>query len=271
MHERYTNRKRYFDEQAYTTQQYVIPFISRVKEIKSGMHVLEIGCSEAGNLKPFLDMGCHCVGIDIAEAQIEHARKFYTDHPQRDHLELVAEDIYKIGDAYNGRFHLIVMRDVIEHIPDQEQLMGLIKKFLKPDGKVFFGFPPWYNPFGGHHQICESKWLSKLPYIHLLPGPLYPMMLRLFGEPEGRVQHLLEVKETGISIERFWRALRNNGYHTDLEALYLFNPNYQIKFNLKPKEQYGLIKVLPFLRNFLTTCVYSVVSEKPLSASTNEP
>jgi cyclopropane fatty-acyl-phospholipid synthase-like methyltransferase len=71
MQERHSNRKRYFNEQGLTTAKYVIPYISDLIAITPETTVLEIGCGEAGNLKPFLDMGCRCVGIDISEGRKE--------------------------------------------------------------------------------------------------------------------------------------------------------------------------------------------------------
>ena len=56
MQERHSDSLRYFNEQALTTQKYVIPYLESLKKIDSSLSVLEIGCGEAGNLKPFLDL-----------------------------------------------------------------------------------------------------------------------------------------------------------------------------------------------------------------------
>ena len=57
MQERHTNRIQYFEEQVYTTEKYVIPFINKIKPMSADMQILEIGCGEAGNLLPFLQRG----------------------------------------------------------------------------------------------------------------------------------------------------------------------------------------------------------------------
>jgi hypothetical protein len=150
------------------------------------------------------------------------------------------------------------MRDVIEHIHDQQKFMGYLKQFLRPNGRVFFGFPPWQMPFGGHQQICRST-LSKVPYFHLLPRPIYAGILKMFGEKQTTIDNLLEVKETGISIERFNRIVEKNGYRVDQRDYFLVNPNYEIKFGLKPRKQFGLIGAIPFFRNFFTTCCYCLI------------
>src|SRR5690606_20716375 len=144
-------------------------------------------------------------------------------------LTLICEDIYK-ADLNGKTFDLIMMRDVIEHIPNQEKFMGFVKKYLKPDGKFFLGFPPWQNPFGGHQQICSNKILSKMPYFHLLPSSAYRWILKTFEKNEARVEGLMEIKETGISIDRFERILKKENYHVNKRTFFFINPNYETKF-----------------------------------------
>ncbi len=257
MQERHIRRDQYFEEQAYTTAKYVIPFLSDFLELNKDIRVLEIGCGEGGNLRPFLDAGCQVTGVDILEGKIKNARLFFKDHPLQKNLELITKDIYEAGEEFNENFDLIFMRDVLEHIHNQEQFMSLVKKFLKKDGLFFLGFPPWQYPFGGHQQMCHSKFLSRLPFFHLLPGPLYPGVLKLFGEADGMVVALLEIRQTKITIERFQRILKKENYSVRKKSFYFINPNYEIKFKLKPRLQSPLISGIPFLRNyFITTCYY---------------
>jgi len=261
MQKRHQNKKQYFEEQAETTKKFVIPYISELIKIDAETNVLEIGCAEAGNLKPFLDLGCKATGIDISCGRIEKAKTFFKTHKNRANLELICKDIYTV-DSLGKKYDLIIMRDVIEHIPDQKKFMGFVKKFLKPTGKFFLAFPPWQNPFGGHQQICQNKLLSKVPYFHLLPFSVYRFILKLSGENEARIKELLFVKETGISIERFERILKQENYTIDKRTFYFINPNYETKFGLKPRKQIKLITSVPWVRNFFTTVMYYVISGK---------
>ena len=56
MQKRHTDPLRYFNEQVYTTQKFVIPFIQQIKTVDSMSKIFEIGCGEGGNLKPFVDL-----------------------------------------------------------------------------------------------------------------------------------------------------------------------------------------------------------------------
>jgi len=256
MQERYLDRQQYFNEQGYTTLTYVIPFIGQHKPVSPESSILEIGCGEGGNIKPFLDLGCSVTGIDIDGEQIKKAKEFYKDHPDKANLTLINEDIYKV--SVFKQFDIVMLRDVIEHIPNQERFMSFLKQFMKPDGVVFFGFPPWQNPFGGHQQICSNRFLSHLPWFHLLPKAIYTKILQWGGE---NPQALLEIKETGISLERFLGIVKKENYHILTELLYFINPNYEIKFGLRPRRLWRLLNI-PYLRNFYTTCGYYLLSLK---------
>jgi cyclopropane fatty-acyl-phospholipid synthase-like methyltransferase len=261
MQERHTNKKAYFEEQVFTTREFIIPFIEAFLPLNSSVKVLEIGCGEGGNLVPFLDKDCQVTGIDISESKISHAGEFLRDHKHADKLILLAKDIYDASGDLDHAYDLIFMRDVIEHIHDQDRFMGYIKNFLKPEGMFFLAFPPWYNPFGGHQQICRNKILSKLPYFHLFPAGIYKYILKAGGETQQKINDLLEIKDTGISIERFRRIAKKHGYETIKESLFLVNPNYKIKFGLNPRKQAALISGIPFIRNILTTSVYYLIRD----------
>jgi SAM-dependent methyltransferase len=260
MQQRHINRNQYFSEQIYTTKVHVIPYIEESMEITSDTTVLEIGCGEGGNLLPFLDMGCRVYGVDLNRGKIKKALKFFADHDEAYKATFICEDIYKLSLDDLPAVDLIIMRDVIEHIPNQAKFLAFVKRFLNPGGKIFFGFPPWQMPFGGHQQTCKNKILAHLPWFHLLPRFMYAGLLRAFGEDDKKLISLMEIRDTRISIERFRAIIQEHNYVVDRETLWLFNPNYEVKFNLKPKKQSPLIAGLPWFRNFLTTCCYCLVS-----------
>jgi SAM-dependent methyltransferase len=267
MQKRHLNRIQYYEEQEYTTGKYVIPFINEFCQVNPEMNILEIGCGEGGNLKPFLDLGCRVTGVDFAGNKIDLARSLFSNHPYYENLSLICDDIYNVP-IPESKFDLVFMRDVIEHIHDQKKFMSFVRPFLKENGIFFLAFPPWQNPFGGHQQVCRNRVLSKLPYFHLLPVRIYRFLLRSGGESNPAIGGLLEIKETGLTIERFQRILKNSGYRILLKRFFLVNPNYEVKFHLKPVRQCSLISGLPGIRNFFTTSVFYLVSSETSGSET---
>ena len=117
--------------------------------------------------------------------------------------------------------------------------------------------------------MCRGGILSKMPYFHLLPRPVYGWVLKIFKEDPIVIEKLLEIYDTRINIERFERILKRNDYKKDKRVFYFINPNYDVKFNLKPKVQYKFISSIGYVRNFFITTNYYIISLKdPRGAST---
>jgi SAM-dependent methyltransferase len=256
------DKERYFNIQYLTARDHIIPYINEVKKVVAGMRVLEIGCAEAGVLKAFREVGCDCLGIELLEHRTKLARSFHDALDLPGPIDFMNQNIYDIDPDTDlqDKFDLIILKDVIEHIPEQEKFIPHLKHFLKPGGIIFFGFPPWRMPFGGHQQIANSRFLSALPYYHLLPQPIYKSILKAFNESDGTVEGLVEIKDTGISINRFERIMRDSGMKIMSRKFWLLNPIYKYKFGKGPTKQAGWIGAIPYLRDFVTTAAYYIVS-----------
>ena len=253
---------RYFEMNVSNSQEFIVPFITAARPLQQGMRLLDIGCGEGGVVKPFLDMGLEVVGVELNPDRIKDAERFLKEHVEQDHIKFVSKDIYTPGiekEWGGGKFDLIILKDVIEHMFDQEKLLAHLQTFLNEGGVVFFGFPPWQMPYGGHQQLLRNKYLSKIPYYHLLPMPVFKGIL---GAAKEDVESMTDIKKTGISIERFERIVDKTGYRILNRKHYLLNPIYRYKFGWRPKEQFSLLAGIPWVRNFFTTCVYYLISKK---------
>ena len=256
MQERQNNRRLYFQELAITSRKYYLPYIQAYKAIKAGMNILEVGCGDGGNLLPFAEMGCCTVGVDIAEIRINDATHFFREVGAKGIF--VTCDIIKFNHSESS-FDIIICHDVLEHISDKEQFLAGLKRFLSKDGVIFFSFPAWQMPFGGHQQICRSWLASHSPFIHLLPKLLYVGFLRLCNEKQETIKELLSIKRTRCSIEAFQRILLRE-YKIVNRQFYFINPHYEVKFGLKPRKLYFLLGNIPYIRNFLTTSCFYILS-----------
>lgn len=256
MYEFHGDKQHYFEMTRKVTEEYIIPFVNDKLPSSTPLDVLEIGCGEAGVLKAFTDAGHKTFGIELEEKRLEDARKFMSTELESGKVTFLNKDIYDVEASEIGLFDLVILKDVIEHIPSQEKFIPQLHKFLKPGGMVFYAFPPWQMPYGGHQQVLHGKLASKTPWYHLLPGPLYKWALQLFGVNSSGIKTMFEIKSTGISIERFLKINSKSGFEVQKAAYYLFNPIYKYKFGFKPRKQAGIIAKIPVLRNFVTMGVY---------------
>ena len=257
MQQRHLARESYFEEQARTTQKYYIPYIYKHTGIIPDK-ILEVGCGEGGNLLPFAEMGCHITGVDMSVSRIEQAQSFFRKREQKG--TFIPADIFQLKELHQ-HFPLIIVHDVIEHIDDKKLFLSGLHQFLTRDGFIFIGFPAWQMPFGGHQQIARGKIISHLPFIHLLPIPLYRILLRIFGEKGDTIKELLNIKNTRCSIERFLNVIHQTNYKIIDQQLYLINPHYETKFGLTPRKLNKRLARIPYLRNFFSTSCFYILRQ----------
>jgi SAM-dependent methyltransferase len=151
------SRARYFEHQYRVTADHVIPFIEESGALSANAHVLEIGCAEAGVLKAFLERGAVAVGVDRNGNRLEQGKEFLSDAIRGGQLTLLNQDAHTLGEhaEFRGRFDLIVLKDVIEHVEDRPALFALMARLLRPGGRAFVAFPPWRMPFGAPTDLQQ--------------------------------------------------------------------------------------------------------------------
>ncbi|MBR5687707.1 MAG: methyltransferase domain-containing protein [Prevotella sp.] len=260
MQQRHKDRKQYFNESAATSRDYYLDYLRAHVTLGEGLRVLEIGCGEGGNLLPFAEQGCVVTGLDLSEDRIRQAQEFFKKAGQEG--TFFARNFIEADkpQTEEERFDLVLCHDVIEHIepPYKPDFFTHIKPFVKQGGIVFFGFPAWQNPFGGHQQISRGL-ASKLPWLHLWPNPLYRGMLRMSGASQGCIDELMSIKRSRMPVECFERLARETGYTVIDRTLWFINPHYKQKFNLKPRLLWRPLARIPWLRNFYTTSAFYLI------------
>lgn len=261
MQQRHLNRQAYFNELANTSRKYYIDYIKLFHKLDPHTKILEIGCGEGGNLLPFAEAGCKVTGIDISPNRIKQAKEFFLSTGYES--EFHAIDFLKMTPEETKKYDIILIHDVIGHISNKAAFISHIKAFIQEDGIIFWGFPAWQMPFGGHQQICKSRIISQLPYIHLLPAFLYRAVLKAFGETPGCVDELLDIKRCKMTIEAFEKLSRENEYTIVDRRLWFINPHYEVKFHLKPRKLYAGLAHIKYLRNFLATACFYITAFTP--------
>ena len=262
----HTDKPRYFEMQRRVAAEHVLPMVARHVRAPGPWRVLEVGCAEAGVLKAFLDAGHVATGIELLRGRAELAEGFLAEEIAAGRARIRADDVYDVepGELEPRGFDVIVLKDVIEHIPHQERMVPRLAEFLAPGGRIFFGFPPWRMPFGGHQQIARSAAVSRVPWLHLLPRRLYAGYVAAAGERARVREELADIHNTRISIGRFERIVAEAGLSVEERVLWLTNPIYAHKFGLAPRRQLGLVSRLPGVRDFVSTAAYYIIGADDL-------
>jgi SAM-dependent methyltransferase len=233
--------KHFFEQQEYT-RLYLIPYFHRQIPNFENLKILEIGCGEAGLMDVFSEMGIRTVGVELEPSRVEIARQ---KNPQ---LNIRVGDITdpNILESLGEKYDLIIMRDVIEHIPDREAAFTHLYQLLQDSGYLYITFPPRFSGFAGHQQNGKTL-LRYLPYLHLLPVFLINFFGNLFHERPGVIRAVVENYQIGLTIRTFKKYCRRHQFSLIKGDLYLSRPIYQIRFNAP------VIKIpdIPLLREFL--------------------
>lgn len=255
MQERHTDYILYFQESEISCLKYYLPYLKEYTSLSlgAGLKVLEVGCGLGGNLAPFARMGCEVSGVDIDSRSIDRAKELFQGNGL--HGTFTCGDIHDYKDT--GRYQLIMLHDAIEHIHEKERLMFRLQELLAEDGILFIAFPAWRMPFGGHQQVARTRFVSRCPFIHLLPKRTFAWLLRRLGEPEGAIRDFLDIRSTRMSIQGFQKLCRKMNLNIVNRRLYFINPHYEVKFKLKPRQLWKGIAALPYIRDFFcTSCHY---------------
>ncbi|MDZ7290953.1 MAG: class I SAM-dependent methyltransferase [candidate division KSB1 bacterium] len=264
------DQERYWQMQYLCAKEYIIPFLENECKINlRGKSVLEIGCGEGGVIAAFYDYGCHAVGMDVSEVRLKKAAALAATDHQRRAIKFACVDILQPEQTagWQHQFDLIVMKDVIEHLPGHRQVLGHVATLLKPQGHLFLSFPPWYMPYGAHQQMFDSI-LKFAPFIHLLPRSWFRWLAQRFGERETVIDELSDLYHSRLSLTAFNKLLRKMPFKVVYQRLYLTNPMYKYKFGLRPIQHPAVVAHLPVLREFLTTAAYCTLQ---LQTDENEP
>ncbi|MEO7081989.1 MAG: methyltransferase domain-containing protein [Flavobacteriales bacterium] len=154
--------------------------------LRNGMRVLEIGCGIGTQTELLADKipNGQILAIDISPRSIEMARQRLAG---KTHVELRCGDIVTLN--VDGTFDMIVLPDVLEHIPtvDHAVLFQKLAKLLDPDGQVLIHIPaPQYLEWITRHhperlQVIDQPLHMGALIPNFTQAGLYPHHVQHYG------------------------------------------------------------------------------------------
>lgn len=241
-------RKYYWGYMYGLAQEFMIPYLEEKGVAIRGADIIEIGCAEGGNLCAMEEYGAgKLVGTDIAEVRLESARdisaRLGIDITYSSHDIIYQEPL----EEWRGRFDVAFLRDVIEHLDDATIALQNIRRVLKPGGALYVTFPPYYSPYGGHQQTLVN-WASKVPFMHLLPEPIFEAMIAS-GRPADK-EEVRRLRRIRMTTTKFRAAADKAGYSIADEKLYFLRPVFKMKFGINPVGA-NFLKPIPGMRDIV--------------------
>lgn len=141
--------------------------------LRKDMRVLEMGCG-IGTLTGLLARELRhgkLVAVDLSPTSITHARKALARFTN---LDLRVADI--VNDTLDGPFDMIILPDVLEHIPLplQPGLFAKLRDLLVPTGKVLIHSPdPYYSDWLRKHRPEAQQVVDEALHLPQLTADIH--------------------------------------------------------------------------------------------------
>lgn len=173
--------------------------------IRTGDHVLDLGCGAGRHAFEVYRRGAHVVAFDRDSAELAEVAKMLGAMEYAGEVQDGASAKTVQGDALrlpfpDGSFDKIIAAEVLEHIPDDMSAMAELLRVLTPGGRLAVTVPSWLP-----ERIC---WALSEDY-HTAPGG----HVRIYTRAELEAK----LKATGFQV---------NGHH---HAHGLHSPYWWIK------------------------------------------
>lgn len=206
-------------------------------EMFKGKQVLDFGCGAGGKSLYYASLGAAKVtGLDIVESYKAESEALAESLGYADKFEFVLRDATKSGFEDNT-FDTIIMNDFMEHVSDPEKLLIEARRIIRPGGRIYINFPPYYHPFGAHLSDAIN-----MPWCHMFFSDAslieaYKDLVKDLNDGESRINFRISKDEQGkeyfsyinkMTIKRFKKILKSQNitpvYYNESELRRAFKP-----------------------------------------------
>ena len=141
-------------------------------EVKRGERVLDLGCGAGRFIAALQDAGAAPVGVELAEAALERARR---NVPGAELHRLAADGAIPLEDA---SVDLVWCSEVLEHVPDTAGLLSEARRVLRTGGRLLVTTPSHdlprrgllaltrfdahFDPLGQHVRFYSRRSLARV-------------------------------------------------------------------------------------------------------------
>jgi SAM-dependent methyltransferase len=188
----------------------------------AGKNVLDLGCGHGGRMAYYVVHGnpASISGIEISISRVRIAARSVrgiTEGPRIHFAVGTGESIPFQTDS----FDIIISYDVFEHVQDLPRVLLECCRVLRPGGRLYALFPPYYGPRAHHLDFVTT-----LPFLHYIfsPDTLATAANRILEENPGLRDEPLPVPSpsylgrqvlprlSGTTVKDFGRILKQTPF-----------------------------------------------------------
>ena len=130
-----------------------MPWFERVRPLIEGVPpctvALDIGCNSGGLGRLLTERGCWVIGIDLAYHLLPLAKK-------KGYVAVAQADAEALP-FRRGSFPVVILSEVLEHVPDPAQCIAEAARVLMPHGWLLGDVPTAFGKWG-YRSLRGHKW-----------------------------------------------------------------------------------------------------------------
>lgn len=201
--------------------------------------ILDVGCGNGGFISAFEDAQAY--GIEIKPFPWKE-----------NHVNFNVGDITQIEfqKTLDSPIDIIILRDVIEHIPldEKHSFLASITNLMHKNTKMLVTFPPFYSPFGLHQQVFCKSIMKKIPFLSWMPKWKIKLIAKIMGESNDSVDELIEINRCRMTISAFKKLIYSQNLNIEQEKYFSIRPSHEIRYGWKTRE--SVLGEIPIIREF---------------------
>jgi len=117
--------------------------LNQLKSTPNLHSLLDVGCHKGEYCFALANKGYSMTGIDIAEKNIEEAQKHLSEHKEfAGKCKFQVSPADQMDELFPGsHFDGALLMELLEHVPDIENVLQSVEKIMKPGGYIFITVP----------------------------------------------------------------------------------------------------------------------------------
>lgn len=187
--------------------------------------VIDLGCGAAGKSLYYATLGAEMVyGVEILQKYEAPAKELAETLGLSDKFTFVHADGANLPFESNT-IDSIIINDAMEHVDEPEAVLKECLRVLKPKGRIYVNFPPYFHPHGAHLSDAIG-----IPWVHMFFSEKtlinsYKSLVKPLPDGKERLAFRISTNDAGeeyfsyinkMTVSRFKRILKNE----NLKAIY---------------------------------------------------